>query len=92
MKKNILIVEDEESIVTFIQNRLDTDIYDIDIALDGKEAMELIKKKEYDLITLDIMLPHVDGFTLCNALRSKSKKSLIIMISALDTEDFKIKA
>lgn len=92
MKKNILIVEDEESIVSFIENRLDSNIYNIDIALDGKEAMALIKKKEYDLITLDIMLPYVDGFTLCNALRSKSKKSLIIMISALDTEDFKIKA
>ncbi len=91
MKKNILIIEDEESIVHFIKNRLDSKVYNVDIALDGKSALEFIKAKEYDLVTLDIMLPHVDGFTLCNSIRNQSKKTLIIMISALDTEDFKTK-
>lgn len=91
MKKNILIVEDEESIVNFINNRLDKETYNVDIALDGKEALLKIQENEYDLVTLDIMLPFVDGFTLCNSIRNKSKKTFVIMISALDTEDFKIK-
>ena len=92
MKKNILIIEDEEQIVSFIKNRLDANIYNIDIALDGRDALYKINTKLYDLITLDVMLPHTDGFAITKALRKKSKQTLIIMVSALETEEFKIKA
>ena len=91
MKKNILIVEDEESIVNIINNRLDSDIYNVDIAYDGKDAMYKITSNNYDLITLDIMVPFIDGFDLAKAIRKKSKQTLIIMISALDTLEFKTK-
>ena len=89
MKKRILIVEDEETIVTFIANRLNGDIYDVDIAYDGKEALSKIASHTYDLITLDVMLPFMDGFDLCKAIRKKSRQTLIIMVSALDTLEFK---
>lgn len=92
MKKNILIVEDEELIVDIINNRLDKDIYNVDTALDGQSALFKIQENDYDLVTLDIMVPFIDGFSLCESIRKKSKKTLIIMISALDTEDFKAKA
>ena len=91
MKKSILIVEDEETIVNFIKNRLKSDIYDVDIAYDGKEALQKISSNSYDLITLDIMLPHVDGFEICQNIRKKSKQTLVVMISALDTMEFKTK-
>lgn len=91
MRKNILIVEDEELIVNFINNRLDEDLYNVDIALDGQSALMKIKNNTYDLVTLDIMLPFIDGFSLCNSIREKSKKTLIVMISALDTGDSKAK-
>ena len=91
MKKNILIVEDEETIVSFIENRLKSDIYNIDIAYDGKEALNKIAKNSYDLITLDIMVPYVDGFEICQRIRKNSKQTLIIMISALDSIEFKTK-
>ncbi|MFK5881640.1 MAG: response regulator transcription factor [Sulfurospirillum sp.] len=91
MKKKILIVEDEESIVKFIENRLDKTLYDIHIAYDGREAMSKIASNHYDLITLDIMLPHVDGFKICKSLRKNSKQCLVVMISALDTLEFKTK-
>jgi DNA-binding response OmpR family regulator len=91
MKKNILIVEDEETIVNFIKNRLSSDIYNVDIALDGKIATSKINSNSYDLITLDIMLPFVDGFEICKTIRKKSKKTLVIMVSALDTIEFKSK-
>lgn len=91
MKKNILIVEDEEKIVSFILNRLNSNIYNIDIALDGKEALKYISMKTYDLITLDVLLPFYNGFDICKEIRNKSNKTLIIMISALDDEDSKIK-
>lgn len=63
----------------------------MDIAHDGREAVSKIASKSYDLITLDIMLPHVDGFEVCKAIRKKSRKCLIIMVSALDTIEFKTK-
>ncbi len=91
MKKKILIVEDEEQIVQLIKNRLDSTLYHIDIALDGKEALLKINENNYDLITLDIMLPHVDGFEITKIIRKKSYQTLIVMVSALDTDEFKIK-
>ena len=91
MKKRILIVEDEESIVGFIHNRLDSSMYDVDIAYDGREAMAKVASGTYDLVTLDIMLPHVDGFEICTLLRQISKQTLIVMVSALDTLEFKTK-
>jgi len=90
-KKNILIIEDEKAIVNFIKNRLDPNEYNVDIAYDGKIALTKLNLKNYDLITLDIMLPFIDGFEICKAIRNKSKKTLIIMISALDIEEFKVK-
>jgi len=91
MKKRILIVEDEESIVGFIRNRLDDSMYDIDIAYDGREALAKVTSHTYDLVTLDVMLPHVDGFEICRLLRGQSKQTLVIMVSALDTLEFKTK-
>lgn len=91
MKRTILIVEDEESIVDFIKNRLDSTIYDVHIAYDGREAISKISANSYYLITLDIMLPFVDGFEICKAIRDKSKQCLIIMVSALETIEFKAK-
>jgi len=91
MKRNILIVEDEKSIVGFIKNRLDMSIYNIDIAYDGSVAVKKIDSSTYDLVTLDIMLPNIDGFEICKHIRQKSKKTLVIMISALDTLEFKSK-
>lgn len=91
MKKSILIVEDELAIVELIKNRLDSNIYDIDIATDGRIASSKIALHTYDLITLDIMLPYVDGFEICKTVRKKSKQTLVLMISALETEEFKTK-
>lgn len=91
MKKKILIVEDEELIVNIIKNRLSKEVYDVDISFDGKEALYKIEKNDYDLITLDIMLPFIDGFSLCKTIREKSKRTLIIMVSAVSTQEFKTK-
>lgn len=91
VKKSILIVEDEEAIVDFIKNRLNSDIYNVDIAYDGRQAIHKISSNYYDLITLDIMLPFMDGFEICQEIRKKSKQTLIVMISALDTIEFKTK-
>lgn len=89
MKHKILIVEDEQEIVNLISNRLDKEKYDVTVALNGQEALELVKKEEFDLVSLDIMLPEVDGLTICKELRKKDKSTLIIIVSALDLSESK---
>lgn len=92
MKYKILIVEDEPEIVNLIVNRLNSEIYDITIVNDGKKALREIESEYYDLVSLDIMLPYVDGMVLCETIRKHNKNSLIIFISALDKEDLKEQA
>ena len=88
----MLIVEDEEEIVNLISNRLDRSMYELDVAMNGINALELIQKKFYDLVTLDIMLPNLDGLSICKELRQVSKETLIIVVSALDLQDTKEQA
>lgn len=92
MKKKILIVEDEVEIVNLIRKRLDEDKYDITVAYSGDEGLKLIQRESFDLLSLDIMLPSVDGLTLCQKVREKNKNSLIVIISALDIDEEKEKA
>lgn len=92
MTNKILIVEDEPDIVRLIQNRLDVDKFDVTVAKDGAEALNYIRSNHYDVLTLDIMLPHVDGLTLCETVRKKHKDSLVLIVSALDTVEQKEKA
>jgi len=92
MRYKILIVEDEKEIIHLISNRLDSAKYDLTIATDGIAASEAIAQNYFDLVTLDIMLPHIDGLTLCKELRSVSKETLIMVVSALDLEQSKEKA
>ena len=67
----ILVVEDEKKIAGFIRRGLKEENYSVDIAYDGEEGHFLAKTNEYDLIILDLMLPKLDGLTLCRKLRNR---------------------
>ena len=90
-KKKILIIEDEKAIADLIVQRFNTSLYDVDIAFDGREAVTLLTTKKYDLATVDIMLPHVDGLTLCKKFREFSPQTFLILVSALDEEETRLK-
>lgn len=92
MKYKVLIVEDEPDIVRLIQNRLDKEKFEVSVALNGEEALALIQKYHFDVLTLDIMLPYINGLTLCEKIRKKHKDSLILIISALNTIEKKERA
>lgn len=92
MKYKVLIVEDEVEIVNLIRKRLDEKKYDITVAYSGDEGLKLIQREYFDLLSLDIMLPSVDGLTLCKEVRKRNKNSLVVIISALDLEEEKEKA
>ncbi len=88
----ILIVEDQLSIVEFIQFNLEAENYEVDYALDGEQAIEKIKEHDFDLILLDLMLPKIDGITLTKLLRKnpETAKIPIIMLTAKSTEIDKV--
>ena len=92
MKKKILIVEDEFDIVCLIKNRLSEDLFEVDFTLDGREAMDLILDKTYDLVILDIMLPKVNGLEICDYIHKHMPSTFIFIISALNSEKEKIKS
>ena len=92
MKYKILIIEDEPEIVNLILNRLDPLLYDITVAVDGLEALKYLAEEVYDLMTLDMMLPHVDGLSICKRVREKNKDTLILALTALDMIEQKEKA
>lgn len=82
--RKILIVEDEENMVLFIQMELKYEGYNVDVASDGRKAVELALKNNYDLILLDLMLPGINGLEVCRRIR-KEKDTPIIMLTARDS-------
>ena len=87
----ILIVEDEEKIANFLRRGLIEDRYAADIAPDGEEALYKYDINEYDLIILDLMIPKVDGLTVCRKIRSNNSNIPILMLTARDNIEDKIK-
>jgi DNA-binding response OmpR family regulator len=88
MGKKILIVEDEPNIVVPLQFIMKENGYDVSVAFSGEEAVDAIGESIPDLILLDIMLPGMDGFELCQMIRQKAewKKIRIIFLTALGRE------
>ena len=81
MAKKVLVVDDEKLIVKGIRFSLEQEGMEVDCAYDGEEAYNMAKEKEYDMILLDVMLPKMDGFEVCQAIREFSDMP-IIMLSA----------
>ena len=86
----ILVVEDDFDIQELLQNFLQAANYKVTIASDGVEALSFFANQQYDLILLDIMLPKIDGFTVCELIRKQSQVP-IIMLTALNGEEEQIK-
>jgi len=86
MEKQILIVEDNADLASLIQLHLGDINCAADIAADGGQALEKYKAKQYDLIILDIMLPVMDGISLCRKFREDSRYIPIIMLTSKSSE------
>lgn len=87
----ILVVEDEVKITRFIKKGLEMEHYTVDVAYDGKEAIEKADVNNYDLIILDIMLPKIDGIEVCRKLRKNKIDTPVIMLTARNTVEDRIK-
>lgn len=80
----ILVIEDERKIAQFIRRGLKEEGYAVDVVSDGEEGHFLAATNDYDVIVLDLMLPQMDGITLCRELRKNKIASRIIMLTAKD--------
>jgi DNA-binding response OmpR family regulator len=85
----ILLVDDEESIQTLLTYPLRKEGYEVVSARDGREGLERFDESRFDLVVLDVMMPHVDGIEVCRRLRSRSQVP-IIMLTARDDEVDKV--
>ena len=88
MPKKILIVDDEPSIIVALQFLMEENGYITLVAFSGEEAMEAVAKHHPDLILLDVMLPVVDGFEVCQRVRENPewKNTRIVLLTALGSD------
>ncbi|MDU7271934.1 MAG: response regulator transcription factor [Staphylococcus lugdunensis] len=86
MSQKILVVDDEQSIVTLLKYNIETAGYIVEVAYDGEEALEKVEKVQPDLIVLDVMLPKKDGIEVCKTIRSDKNLVPILMLTAKDDE------
>lgn len=87
----ILIIEDDLKIINFLKKGLVEECYVVDSSTNGDEGLYLASVNEYDLILLDVMLPIKDGIEVCKALRASKNQTPIIMLTAKDSIEDKIK-
>ena len=79
MAKKVLVVDDEKLIVKGIRFSLEQDGMEVDCAYDGEEALKKIKDKEYDIVLLDVMLPKLTGFEVCQQVREFSPVPIVML-------------
>jgi DNA-binding response OmpR family regulator len=87
MAKRVLVVDDEKLIVKGIRFSLEQDGMEVDCAYDGEEALEAAKKNEYDVVLLDVMLPKLTGFEVCQQIREFSSMPIIMLTAKGDDMD-----
>ena len=87
MAQKVLVVDDEKLIVKGIRFSLEQDGMEVDCAYDGEEALEMIRAKEYDIVLLDVMLPKLTGFEVCQQVREFSSVPVVMLTAKGDDMD-----
>lgn len=87
MAKRVLVVDDEKLIVKGIRFSLEQDGMQVDAAYDGEEALEMVKNNAYDIILLDVMLPKLTGFEVCQQIRETSDVPIVMLTAKGDDMD-----
>ena len=87
MARKVLVVDDEKLIVKGIRFSLEQDGMEVDCAYDGQEALDYINKNKYDVILLDVMLPVLNGFEVCQQIREFSNVPVIMLTAKGDDMD-----
>ncbi len=86
----ILVIEDDISMISLIKMALNREGFQLDMASRGSEALDFLKKSDYQVIVLDLMLPDMDGYTLLRDIRSMGKNTPVLILSGLSNTDNKV--
>ena len=86
----ILLVEDEQALAAVLKKGLEEHAYAVDLAEDGESALAFASSEPYDLVILDVMLPDIDGFSVCKKLRADSRHMPVLMLTALNSVDDRV--
>jgi two-component system, OmpR family, copper resistance phosphate regulon response regulator CusR len=84
---NILLIEDEAHVSSFIKKGLEEELFHVDVAFDGYTGKKLALQETYDLILLDIILPEINGLEVCRMLREEKIGTPILMLTALGSTE-----
>lgn len=84
MGKRVLIVDDEPNMITSLEFLMSRSGYEVAVARDGREALALVDEFEPHLVLLDVMLPHIDGFEVCQRIRADGRRAdtRVVMLTA----------
>ncbi len=86
----VLIVEDERKISSYVKRGLEESGYAVDVAYTGQDGLDWAEAAPYDIIILDILLPEMNGLTVCRELRRRKNRTPILMLTARDTIDDRV--
>ncbi|MGX5819071.1 response regulator [Chitinophaga lutea] len=90
--QRILIVEDEVKVANAVKKGLEENGFEVEVAYDGRVGMSLAAGSDFDLVILDLNLPHHNGYELCEVIRRRNSKVPVIMLTALGGMDDKMQA
>jgi two-component system, OmpR family, alkaline phosphatase synthesis response regulator PhoP len=91
MKPRILIAEDEENILEAIKMNLELEDYEVITATNGSDALQKFRNQHFNLVILDVMMPLMDGFEVCEKIRLEDTDTPILFLTAKDTSTDKVK-
>lgn len=83
----VMLVDDEEIVCKRLKTALEQEGYAVDVFLDGSSAIERLKEKEYDVVVTDIRMDEIDGLDVLTAVRERSQRTLVIMITGYATAE-----
>jgi DNA-binding response OmpR family regulator len=87
---NILVIEDEQKVAAFLKSGLEEKGYKVDLAYDGYTGEKLVHNNDYQLILLDVIIPHTNGIELCKKIKAVQPGIPVLMLTALGTTDDKV--
>jgi two-component system, OmpR family, alkaline phosphatase synthesis response regulator PhoP len=90
MKHRILVVEDEENLLEGIKLNFELENYEVVGVADGKKAIDAFNQQRFDLVVLDVMLPGIDGFTVCERIRLRDADVPVLFLTAKDAADDRV--
>jgi DNA-binding response OmpR family regulator len=87
----VLLVEDERRLSQLVRKVLEEEGHTVDVAFDGEEGLHMAQEGTHDVIVLDVMLPEMDGISVCRSLRQERKDTPVLLLTALDGVDDRVK-